>query len=350
MKKRAVILLVSLLSIAVLSAYNPPSSGELLTQFSSPELLTGGSLTTGGVFKTIGPESIGINPSLIAGEQRWVLDLAYTAMIGQEYLEGYGSAFLVGFIIPSRYGNLGLKMDGVFTNELIAPNLGNSFSVDIAFAKDLTDDLYLGLGIKGGLGPKSDWALAGDFGFWYRIKSIRILPFLKDVRWGLSLTNLGKAFIASEVGIHEDEAVTASPSVFTPKIGLAGSFFSSKNFAIGMGLDLSFPFFQNLITDIALEMMVANVIRLKTSWDVNVREIVEGYDFSMPSVSLSFKFNFSAKDVEFMEKHGWQENEMLVTTGYKNLYTDMHLASAGLLLFLGQKDNEPPVINLWDEE
>ena len=350
MKKSVIFLFVFLLSLSCLSAYNPPASGELLYALSSPERLSGGSLVTGGAFKTISPESIGVNPSLIAGEQRWVLDLGYTAIIGVNELEGFGTGLMAGLILPSKYGNLGLTMDGLFTNSLIKPNLGNSFMLDLAFAKDLTDNLYLGLGLKGGLGPESDWALAGDFGFWYRIKTLRFLPFLQDIRWAFALTNMGKTFLASDSGIDETKPASNAPSIFTPRLGLSGSLLSTKNFALGMGLDFSFPLFQNLITDIALEMMVANIIRLKTSWDINVRELANGHGFSLPSASLSFIFNFSTKDVDFMEKHGWQESEMLVRTAYKNLYKDVHLASAGLLLFLGQKDLEPPVINLWNEE
>ena len=350
MKKSILFFLVFSISTVLVSAYNPPPSGELLHQFSSPELLSGGSLSTGGAFKNIRPESIGINPSLIAGEQRWVVDLGYTAFIGTNDLEGFGSAFLAGFIIPSRYGNLALTMDGIFTNNLVKPHLGNSFLVDAAFAKDLTDDLYLGIGMKGGFGPEGDWALAGDFGFWYRIKSLRFLPFLKDLRWAFSLTNMGKSFLASEVGIVEGKEVSASPSLFTPTIGLAGTLFSTKHIAGGMGIDFSFPTFQNCIADIGFELLVANVFRVKTAWDINIRELMAGYDVSLPSLSLSFKFNFSTKDLDFMQKHGWQENEMLVTTAYKNLYKDVHLASGSLLLFLGQKDFEAPVISLWGEE
>ena len=107
-------------------------------------------------------------------------------------------------------------MDGLFTNDLEKPHLGNSLLLDAAFAKDLTDDLYLGIGMKEVL-VRRRLGSCGRCWLLVSHKNLRFVPFLKDIRWAFSLTNMGKSFLASEVGIIEGKEVSASPSLLPQK-------------------------------------------------------------------------------------------------------------------------------------
>ncbi len=92
MKQKKILLFVLITGFifTALGAYNPPPNGENMYELVSPQMVSSGSSVTGGGLKTVTPESIALNPSLIAGEQRWVLDLSYTGIIGTNILAGYG--------------------------------------------------------------------------------------------------------------------------------------------------------------------------------------------------------------------------------------------------------------------
>lgn len=349
-KKVLLFVFISLCIFTSLSAYNPPPNAENMYELVSPQMVSSGSSVTGGGLKTVTPESIVLNPALIAGEQRWVVDLAYTGIIGTNALAGYGQTANVGFIIPSRFGVTAVTMQGVFTSALPKMNLGNSFTVHGAFAKDLTDELYVGAGATLALASENDWALYGDLGFWYNIKAIKGLGFLKDARWGASITGMGKPLSSGGTGIYALQDSESFPGMFTPHVGIAGNLFGFKYFTGGVSMDLSFPTFQNVVYNAGLSFLIANIIQIQTGWEVNLREILAGHKVQIPTVGISVKFGINTKDAEFMSKRGWQQSEIITSGAYQNLYTDIHTASVGAAMYLGQRDTEAPVVKLWGDE
>ena len=71
----------------------------------------------------------------------------------------------------------------------------------LSFAKDLFEDLYIGIGLGFEFG--ADWGLWGDLGFLHLPGDI---GFMKDFRWGVALRGLGKGYEPADSSLR-----TASP-------------------------------------------------------------------------------------------------------------------------------------------
>lgn len=345
--QKIIIALVITSSCFCIYAYNPIANGNNLFEFTSPRMISSASSVAGGGLKGITSASTVVNPALTAGEQRWTLDLDYSAFIGTSPESSYGQGMQIGLIMPSRFGVGTVVLQGLFLDKTPQLNLGNIFTIRSSFAKDITDELYFGVGLYGGFGP--DWALAADIGFWYNIKHIKWLPFLKDARWAFSVTGLGKSYQKDIVALN-GELVSDFPSPFTPRVGVAGNLFDVKNFSGGISLDLSFPTFQNVVFNAGLEFMIANMIRISTGWKADLKEILAEKAALLPTAGISFKFNFSGSEDSFLAKKGWQKSEAEVSGAYQYFKDDLHLASGGMTLKLGQRDTVAPEIILWDNE
>lgn len=336
-RKRFVI--IGFVSVLLLGAYgySPANSGELLYQLVSPSVLANGASVAGGALSGVAPEHIALNPAVLAGEQRLVLSLGYTGLIDSTN-SSYGQAGQVGFALPTRYGVFTTAVQGVFS-ELESVKLGNSVTVRTAFSKDVTEKLYVGAGFSGAFG--SDWAVNLDLGFVYSQGTIKAIPFLSDFRWGASLTGLGKPYSPNDT--------SGNPSMITPHLGLATTLVSIDKVIVGFSSDISFPFFQNLVFDTALQIAYADIIHLGTSWSLNLRDVMNDEASYLPTVSLSFKFGIKSKDDSFLTKKGWQQNEIVPGFAYRNLYDNVSVLSAGTLFYLGLKDTNAPEIQVWGE-
>ncbi len=328
-------------------AYNPPLSGENLFNFTSPSMLSGEASTAGGSLFQVYPGHIGINPAIPAGEQRIVIDGAYTALVGQNKAQNYGQAFSAGTIIPSRFGVFTAGIQGVFV-PFEDMNLQDSFTIRGAYSKDILDDLYVGLGLSGTFG--SDWAFSGDIGVLYAIESLSFLPFMSDVRLGASLTQLGKAYNPSSLGVKGDSKdPTGFPGMITPKLGFAGTLFETSQVKSGISLDLSFPTFQNVVFDTNLSFLFFNMINLSTGWQLNMVETIEGKANFYPSVGLSIKLNITAKEGSLLANQGLSQNEIIASGAFKALQNDVYVASGSAALYLGLEDTQAPEIKIWEE-
>lgn len=347
MKKMFFLLVIITLYTRVF-AYNPPASGENLYGFTSPSMVSGEMSTAGGSLFQVEPGHVTLNPALLGGEQRVVIDIAYTALIAPSKTHTYGQAFNIGTIIPSKFGVFTGVLQGVFI-PFDDMHLKNSFTIRAAYSKDILDSFYVGAGISGAFGD--DWALNLDLGFLYLPGEISWLPFMSDIRLGASLTGMGKPFNPSSIGIDgTTKGATGYPSMFTPHFGFAGTLFSVKQIKAGISLDLSFPTFQNLVFDTNLQFLFANIVSVSTGWQFNLRETLEDRANWYPTVSLSFKFDFTTKEESFLGRQGWGESEMIVSSAYKALNNDVHIASGGAALYLGLKDTDAPEIILWGND
>ena len=355
LKKTALILFLAFFCYAFLAAYNPQFLGEDMYQFVSPDALSISGSVTGGPVQSVEIEDIGVNPALIAGEQRPAITLSGSLLFQSKvseapYAQQKGGAAQLGMLYPTRVGVAALDLQWIDLPEGRI-NYGNSFTIRGAFAKDLIDDVYLGLGLYGTFGD--GWAFAGDLGLWCNIHTVKWLPFMKDCRWGFSLTGMGRGYRPKNVTgvIKAGDSLSGTPSPFTPHFGLAGSFVDVKNFKGGFSFDLSAPTWQNVIFNPALQFVFFNMINLNCGWDFNLREFIATKVVCAPAVSLSFRFNFTAsKNTDsFIAKQGWSQSEMDVAGGYRYVTDGIHAVAAGVTIYTGQKDTEPPVINLWEE-
>ncbi|MCR4789764.1 MAG: hypothetical protein K5839_01655 [Treponemataceae bacterium] len=344
--KKMTLALTGIFLSAAVFAYNPSYNSDGFFELTSPDLISGASSVSGGAIQNVGSYSIVLNPALIAGEQRYAFDAAYTAIFPTASGDSYAQAAQLGLVIPSRYGVGAILIQGIFSDKIASMDFGNSFTFRGAYAKDLTDRLYIGLGLYGGLTTELDYAVACDFGFWYMLNKISFLPFLSNVRWAVSGTAFGKSYETESNGYYYGyEKLSAYPSPFTLRVGMAFDVLNIKNFEWGFSTDASFPSFQNAVFDVGMQMLICEIVKISTSWEANVAELVNGVDFNTPTVGLSFNFNFqSSKETK------WKENEGRVSSAYRFMPNNTQLVSAGFTAILGQEDVSAPDIILWEGE
>lgn len=334
---------------AFVFAYNPPAGGENIFRLSSPELLMEGNSSTGGCFFSVSPDSAVNNPALTAFEQRVVLNASGTMMFDGKDASGsaVGGAMEAGLLIPSRWYVYSFLLQGVFV-PFQDMNVGNSVSFTANAAKDLTDNFSVGIGANLGVawGNSSDWLAGFNIGAFYNAGSV---SFMKDLRFSAVLVNFGKPLSNMKLtGISGSEC-SIWPGPVTFGFGAAAVLFDSKSFDIASSLDFSFPTFQNFVADAAVQFMLFDSFKISSCWELNARELANGYKNIVPSVSLGFKFTFSSKDGSLLANKGWSQSEMTVNAGWRQLYENINAVSAGARINLGLKDTQAPEIILWND-
>lgn len=349
MQKRIIAFAVSLFMIALAYAYNPPAGGQNFLRITEPQLLTGaGSCAGGAIFNGVTPASVINNPALTAFEQRIILDIAGTMLFDSSDSDHtIGGAFQTGIAIPSRWCVSSFLFQGVWV-PFENMETGNSLNLNANFSKDLTDTLVVGGGVDFGIfyGHGTDWRAGANLGVLYCFGDV---SFLRDVRFGAALTNLGKPWTDTTVeGITGSEA-SMWPGLATIKTGAAAILFSTDTMNLGASTDFSVPAFQNLVIDAGVQLEFNEFIKVSTSWEYDVRECAEGSVNLIPSVGLSFKFIFKAKEDSILTERGWQQSEMTVSAAWQNLYETVNAASVGAVINLGLKDTDAPEIILWSE-
>ena len=361
MKKILSMLTAGIFVLSAVSAdYNPPVMGENFYELSSPRQLSNANSSTGGGIFYEGPDSILVNPALTAGEQRVVLNLANTELFASG---NYGDAFQLGITIPFKWAVLTGYANGVFSNS-DAMKVGNSFNIKSALSKQISDRLSLGMSLNVGIfgGYEDSWSLFANLGGLYSVGDV---GFLKDVRFGVAVSNLGKPFskttlpgikpAVTEIIGEPGEPVTyipnagAFPQIGTLQLGAGALLLSTEYVKIGASLDVTTPLFQNCILDAGLQFSIKDMLFVSVAEKLNIVEIANGHKDFMPSFGISFKFDFSTS-LDYAQRHGWNQSEMTITGAYKNFYNSVHGASEGVDLYLGMPDKEAPVINIIFEE
>lgn len=349
MLKKIIALAACLSAFAALSAYNPPAGGQNLFRLTEPQLLTGGASSAGGALFGVTPASVMNNPALTAFEQRIILDVAGTMLFDSSDSEhSVGGGFQAGILFPSRWGVSSYLFQGLFV-PLERMQLGNNLHLNANFSKDVTDKLAIGMGLNVACfyGYGSDWLGALDMGALYRFGD---LAFLKDLRFGAALLNLGKMY-----GDTTNNGITGSdannwPGLATPKMGVAATLVSVKGMDLGASVDFTVPNFQNFVVDAGVQILFSGFIAVSSSWEYDVREYSEGSKNILPSIGISCRFMFNSKDGSMLANKGWQQSEMTVSGAWQQLYKKINAVSAGAVLNLGLKDTQAPEIILWGNE
>lgn len=326
-----------------ISAYNPPVQGENLFYLSHPESLTGGISTAGGGILYATPTSTAINPALGALESRVTLDAGYTMMFDSVGTKKYGQAFELGVLIPTDWASFSAEIEGAFV-PFYNMHLGNNLNFKTTVSKQILGNLHVGLGISvGGFwGYNSDWMLAANIGAVYNFGDI---AFLKNVRIGASLNNVGKLYHNADViGIKSSVNVWPSyPTFMTIRAGAAAELVHIENFALGISLDVTTPLFTNFIFDTGLQIEIANFVRLNTSWHFNAAETSRGLSSWFPTVGLIFRFDIGTG---FLKKDDWSKSEIRPSAAWKNVGGDINLISTGAVIRLGELDTSGPDIEI----
>lgn len=355
MKNKVVMAAGLLLLAGSLFAYDPPAGGQNHLRLSSPMALTGANSTAGGSVYDVIPSSVLTNPALPAFEQRVVLDLGGTLLTDKNKNEDdgtLGGAFQLGISIPTRWCVPTFIAQGLFA-PLVDMPLGNHMAFTANLSKDINDKVSVGLGATfGGFWYKdiSDWTFAANTGVYYNYGD---LLFMKNLRFGVTLMNLGKMYSKAEMPSIKGNLADDWPGLATPRAGVAANFVDTGDFRIGLSSDFAAPAFQNFVLDLGVALEYSGLsfatFKLASAWEYDVLEFSEGCKNIIPSVGLSVKFNFSAKS-DTLAKRGWNESEITVAGAWRNLYKDINAFSAGAVLKLGMEDKDPPVITLWEGE
>lgn len=332
----------------IVFAYNPPRAGETFQTLVSPTAMTYGLSSAGGALFDATSESIIFNPALISFEQRISFDGAYTALISaqNDNRNDFGSVFLTGIVVPTKYFSFGAHLDGFFI-PLDEMRLANSLGAEIAFAKEVSSRLSIGLGLKakGFWGAGNDWNLAGSLGFLYRRSE---LAFMKDFRFGMSLTELGKNFSHTNLsGIYDGQKVGTFPMIGTLHAGVAAVLFEANVVKGGVSLELVTPGFQNLLLSFGFHFAIADAFYMRIAENFNVAEtIAKHYNF-VPAISVGYSFTFNKRKDGKVPSRTWENSEMTINTAWRQWYETAHAVSANVIVKVGMRDTEPPVIELW---
>ena len=359
MKKILGVLFASSLICAGLFAYNPPAGGQNVLRLTEPQLITGAHSACGGGIFGVTPASIVNNPALTAWEQRITLDAAGTAFVSTNSDDDHklGGAISGGLLIPSRWCVSTLLFQGVWTEFMDMP-VGNSLNFTGGASKDITDQVSVGIsgnfGLLYGDVTKSDWSASGALGAYYNFGD---LGPVSDLRFGVSINNLGKVFTNTEtIGIKsakdEDYGTKpdAWPGICTIRTGVAAVFIKQQDFNLGASFDLSYPGFQNVVVDTGLQFQFRDFLKVSSSWELDAREFVYDAKNILPSVGVSFKFLFKSKEGSYLARKGWAESEMTVSGAWKQMYKNVNAVSGGVLMNLGLEDRKAPEVILWGEE
>lgn len=331
-------------------AYNPPAGGQNALKLSGPQLLAGGNSAAGGGIFGASPSSIVINPALTAWEQRNELDLAGTVLYSSNSDDdsSLGSAFQGGILIPSRWCVSAFLFQGVWS-EFVDMPVGDSVNFTGGLSKDITEKVSVGMSANFGYlfgDAGKDWSLSAGIGAFYNFGDWK---FLKEVRFGASLLNLGKMYTKSDTMGIKDDGASSWPAFATLRTGAAATFLDTGAMNLGFSLDFSYPSFQNFVADAGLQMRVRDFLKIYSGWEFDAREFAEGSKNIMPSIGVSFKFQFNSKPDSLLARKGWSQSEMTVSGGWKQLYKNVNAFSAGAVLSLGLDDTTPPEIKLWGE-
>lgn len=363
-----------------LFAYNPPAGGQNVLRLTEPQLITGAHSAAGGGLFGVTPASIVNNPALTAWEQRITLDVAGTLFINSNTEDPYnghslGEGFQGALLIPSRWCVSTLLFQGVWTQAFDMP-IGDSINFTGGLAKDITDQVSVGMNLNFGLlygdAVDSDWTASAAFGAYYNFGD---LAFMQNVRFGAAISNIGKVYDKSEktVGIKTAknirdwadsssasgseskggpsvEEATAWPGLCTIRTGVAATMLRTDIMDLGLSLDLSYPFFQNLVADVGLQLQFWDSIKVSSSWEFDAQEFANDAKNLMPSIGVSFKFIFNSAQGSYMANKGWDQSDMTVSGAWKQMYKNVNAVSAGAVLNLGLADTKAPEITMWGEQ
>ena len=344
MKKTVSAFIAAMVLIFSAAAYNPPVQGENLFYLAHPETLTGGLSTVGGGILSVTSASTMINPALGALEKRITLDLGYTAMFDSIGPDKYGQAFGTGIIVPTDWANFSAEIEGVFV-PFPKMHLGNSINFRTSASKQIMEKLHVGLalGFGGFWGSGTDWMLTADIGAVYNFGDI---AFLKNFRIGASANNLGKTFSrANTLGVksHFGNDWSGFPTFSTIRAGAAAELVRTENFRLGLSLDVTTQFFQNIIFDSGVQIEIAHFLRINSSWQFNAREVARNCNSWLPTFGLVLKFDI---DTNFKKQTDLSRSEIFPSVAWKNVDGDINLFSMGAVLRLGELDTEGPVIEM----
>jgi outer membrane protein OmpA-like peptidoglycan-associated protein/flagellar hook assembly protein FlgD len=322
----AIALLVA--AAAVPASAVPLEGGSLLSLLGSAQALSYGPSATA----LDAPWADRLNPAASAAQQRTVFDAGYTALTDFGKGQGMGSAGFLGLSLPKPYGVWNIGLTGLTTpDDMTDLPLGSVFQASGGIAKDLSSDFYVGSSVDLQLG-KEGWGAGLNLGV---IKKAGDRGFLKDLRWGITLTDIGKSYSGD---------LTAP---FTLSAGIRGLIVRTDTLKWSVGADLGFPTFQDVDFGLSTGITFRDVITFRTAWNQSFREIGKEDGRSLlPAFGLSAVIPLSRKSSEPDEaKREAAQAELRPAVAAAPLYGDVWALGGSVTVPLGTIDRKPPRID-----
>lgn len=342
MKKILTSIAAAIISSASLFAYNPPIGGEEFLRLANPEMLSGSSSSAaGGPLFNVIPASILYNPALPASNEIITFDLSGTLLVNGNEDEfwfeddSYGGAFEGGILVPTKFATFTATTSGVFC-EMIGMPVRKVWDVHAGASKDVLDWLSVGANMyyRAYMGEGSDFAIGGDLG---ALAKLGDFGSVKNVRFGVSLLNIGKPADYPTLGMDWFKENSKYPSILTPRAGIAAQVFETGNWKGAFSADVCIPLLiNNFITDAAFEFEYKDSLKLTVGWQYNVREAIEAGSngVNLFSVGVSYRF-------------GTKAGSITPALASQYLYSGIWAVSGGARMDLGQKDTSGAEIEMW---
>lgn len=333
--KKIVAMASFIICLTALPGQTIHSSGDLAFNLYSIQNLGGGVHIT----DMDTPHNTMYNPAAAAGFQRITADLNYINLQGLGSISGVGHAVNLGASFPTKYGVLTGSLHWVGTNQIVGSVLdfGNIFTGNFTFSKEIYSDFYLGAGLNlsGGWGyggsEAGDWGLGLNLGFLHMPGQV---AFMKNFRWGVSLTNMGKGY-----GDGIETYDLAIPGNFTLGAGAQFDIFDLENFRWTVSGDLRLPTFTDLKVDLGTEILIGKIVNVEGSSSFSLRDAIEGEANTLiPSVGVSVKIPLGGKDKENL----LGSSEMNINVAAAPLYDEVWAFGGGLTIPFGVLDDNPP--------
>lgn len=332
----------------------PPPGGEGLFLYGHPAYTKSANSAAGGPLFSAGPYSININPALTAGFQSPVADFGFSVIADTDDPKP-GSALHLGASYPTRWGVWTGALRGEFLN-FDSLSMGNVVAGHAGFARDVTENLYIGAGLSiGGMfnDETKDLYAAADLGVWYRIKALGALedkPYLKNIRFGVAFQNLGKSFrkfrVDDPFGDHEQTYNTGFPGIAEPKAGVAADLVSFDKFKLGLSVDVSFPTFSNFVLNTGMQAEIAEMFTVSSGWDFNARENGKDYGLHWPYIAVGARFQVDTSGLAPLRKKGIEQTDIQVDGIWQHLHNYTEHVSLGATAYFGVRDALPPDIEV----
>jgi flagellar hook assembly protein FlgD/flagellar motor protein MotB len=330
---------LALTGIAALGVFFPgsmqasPVGADAVTDLYAPSLTGSGGFTT----SRGGAPASALNPAAGGDAQRIVFDIGYLGLPGLGDESGYGNAFNLGALFPTKYGVFGGSLK-LLQSPFDSFPLGTSFGANLNAAKELYPGMNVGAGLNFGVGDGSEWTLSGDLGF--RYNSGKLGP-LDNFTWAIVLRSLGKSW---------------APPSFTPVGGVSFDFLrlpgaggNADAFKLGLAADLGFPIseFPNMTAKIGLNAIIAGLVTLSASSAFNIKESSDGNGPSpIPSIGLGVNFTLKSGGRRIVAGTLPSDGELAIALAAKPLYEDVWAMGGGLTWTVGVADTTPPLITI----
>lgn len=332
-KKTAALIITIIIMLLPLSAL-PGSSGELAYQMSSPLFLSQGF----NIFNRTTPQAVGLNPAAAAGFQRYILDANYINLerIDVEGYGGMGHGINLALSVPMKTGvvTTAVHYGDTLSYGDTALNFNNYAGLDVAFSKDLYEDVHFGFSLNGTYGFGGEWGASLSAGLLFMYGDIGIF---KDATLGAVVNRIGLGYAPNGRGFW-----ASVQENITPAVGLEGTLVDQPGFTLrGRGI-VSLPAFSDLKLDGGADINLGGNVDLYTSLSLSAQDLINGdWETIIPGVGINVAIPLTPKEGR-VSRIG--STEMNLNGGFKTLYDGIYAFGAGITMPFGVRDKEPPLI------